>query len=151
MKARKSKKKQIPITKPPDKTWAQFACELKERAEKAEIERDEARAMVDWIRTPSQVCLEDRQSGGIGCGSCAICCKELREEVEYLKGKAVPRLQTVPVQSMAKAATDPGRADIKKAIETLDMFMEMSDLSVQNMRRTIDELKKQVRGRKAGP
>lgn len=56
-------------------------------AEKYEAELAQLRAQLAQIKYPSESCKEERSAGNSGCGACALCCKELRDENEELRAR----------------------------------------------------------------
>lgn len=81
----------------------------RERLDKVQEERDFATAALRAMKSPAECCAESRREGKGGCGACALCCKELREQVEALAiriPKVARKQQEKDVEAMTDALND---------------------------------------------
>jgi len=102
---------------------------VRERLDKVQEERDFAASALRQAKSPSASCAEERAAGNGGCGACALCCKELRAELDVVrKDRSELRLQAVTLREALKGYyheclcnRDEIRAANKRAYSALQM------------------------------
>lgn len=107
--AREALRKQRDEARASDAESLRLYRNVRERLDKMQEERDFAVSALRQSKSPAESCAEERAAGNGGCGACALCCKELRDEVDKLRlrlPKVAQKQQEKDVEEMTDALND---------------------------------------------
>lgn len=62
--------------------WQRYRVRVRKVYARQAEQLSEARALLRHMKSPAESCAAERAEGNGGCGACAICCAELRAELE---------------------------------------------------------------------